>query len=250
VKLANGEAAPADPSAAEVKSIFVGRLSWNVDSEWLAQEFAECGEVVSATVQMDRNTGKSRGFGHVHFATTEAVEAALAMNGKEIDGRPVNIDKSEPQDRSRARESRAKAFGDETSSASSTLFVGNLSFGVAEDTLWEFFGEYGQVKSVRLPTDRETGRPKGFGYVEFDDVEGAKKAFERAQNLEIEGRALRLDFSQPRDNSGGGRGGYSDRGGRVCRDQHHIVFPHLLNCSSFSGWQSRRLWCESRPRVW
>jgi len=174
---------------------------------------------VSAHVQMDRNTGKSRGFGYVHFTTAEAVEKALKMNGKEIDGRPVNIDRSSQQDKTQGREKRANAFGDTTSPASTTLFVGNLSFSVTEDTVWSFFNEYG-VKSVRLPTDRESGRPKGFGYVEFEDLEGAKKAFEGAAGAEIEGRAIRLDYSQPRDSSGGGdRGGFGggyggDRGGR------------------------------------
>lgn len=203
-------------------SIFVGRLSWSVDNDRLAQEFSGCGEVVSATVQMDRNTGKSRGFGYVHFATTEAVEKALQMNGQEIDGRAVNIDRSQALDKTQVREKRANAFGDETSSPSTTLFIGNLSFGVTEDTVWSFFNEWG-VKSVRLPTDRETGRPKGFGYVEFEDLDGAKKAFEGAAGAEIEGRNIRVDYSQPRDSSGGGgrggrgggRGGFGgDRGGR------------------------------------
>ena len=150
------------------------------------------------------------------------------MNGKEIDGRPINVDKSTSPDKSQVREKRAKTFGDEISPPSNTLFVGNLSFGVNEDTVWSFFNEYG-VKNVRLPTDRDTGRPKGFGYVEFEDIDGAKKAFEASQGAEIEGRAIRLDYSQPRDGPGGGFGGgrggprgggrgggrgFGDRGGR------------------------------------
>ncbi|KAF7330957.1 Nuclear localization sequence-binding protein [Mycena venus] len=222
VKLANGDAAPAsggEGGEEEIKSIFVGKLSWNVDNDRLAQEFASCGEVVSATVAIDRNTGQSRGFGHVHFTTTEAVEAALKMNGTEIDGRPVNIDYGRPADKSKVRENRAKTFGDTASEPSATLFVGNLSFGVDEDTVWSFFNECGgSVKSVRLPTDRDTGRPKGFGYVEFEDIDSAKKAYEAANGQEIEGRAIRLDYSQPRDSSGGGGGGRGfgggDRGGR------------------------------------
>ncbi|KAE9401397.1 RNA-binding domain-containing protein [Gymnopus androsaceus JB14] len=211
VKLANGDAAPAE-SNDEIKSIFVGQLSWNVDNEWLGQEFASCGEVVSATVQMDRNTGRSRGFGYVHFSTTDAVEKALEMNGKEIDGRPIKVDKSTPINKDASREKRAKTFGDETGPPSSTLFVGNLSFSANEDSVWEFFGDYG-VKSVRLPTDRESGKPKGFGYVEFDDIENAKKAFEALSGQELDGRAVRLDYSQPRDSSGGGGRG-APRGGR------------------------------------
>lgn len=190
----------------EIRSIFVGRLSWNVDNDWLAQEFAECGDVESAHVQMDRNTGRSRGFGYVHFKTADAVEKALALNGKEIDGRPVNIDKSSHPDKKTSVEKRAQAFGDTTSPPSAVLFVGNLSFGVNEDTLWETFGEHGDVKSVRVPTDRETGKPKGFAYVEFSEVGAAKNAHGALQGYELDGRSIRLDFSQPRD-SAGGRGG-------------------------------------------
>ncbi|KAG1811241.1 uncharacterized protein BJ212DRAFT_1579263 [Suillus subaureus] len=215
VKLVDDDAAPS-VSTEETKSIFVGRLSWNVDNDWLAQEFASCGEIVSAQVQTDRATGKSRGFGYVHFTSADAVEKALQMNGKEIDGRPVNIDKSTPPDKSAVRENRAKSFGDTQSPVSSVLFVGNLSFGVNEDQLWEVFGEHGDVKSVRVPTDRESGRPKGFAYVEFSAVEAAQTAHGQLQGYELDGRSLRLDYSQPRDSAGGGRGGgrggFGDRG--------------------------------------
>jgi RNA recognition motif-containing protein len=67
--------------------------------------------VVKSSPPTDRNTGKSRGFGHVYFSTAEAIEAALALNGKEFDDRPVNIDKSQPVDKSKVHESRAKTFG-------------------------------------------------------------------------------------------------------------------------------------------
>jgi nucleolin len=95
---------------------------------------------------MDRDSGKSRGFGYVRFTTSEAVEKALLMNGQEIDGRAVNIDRSTAPDKShwQARDRHTKAFGDQqTSPPSSTLFVGNLSFDVSEDTVLSFFNDYG-----------------------------------------------------------------------------------------------------------
>ncbi|KAG8218234.1 hypothetical protein J3R82DRAFT_3802 [Butyriboletus roseoflavus] len=193
VKLVNDTANVLN-SSEETRSIFVGRLSWNVDNDWLAQEFAECGEVESAHVQMDRNTGRSRGFGYVHFKTADAVEKAIAWNGREIDGRAVNIDKSNPPDKKTSTEKRAQAFGDTSSPPSA-------------DTLWETFGEHGDVKSVRVPTDRETGKPKGFAYVEFSEVAAAKGAHAALQGFELDGRSIRLDFSQPRDGAGGRGGG-------------------------------------------
>ena len=213
-KLVNGDAATVTDDASST-TVFVGRLSWNVDNDWLKSEFEECGEVVSARVQMDRNTGKSRGFGYVEFADPASVEKALQLSGKDIDGRPINVDRSTnnkaPGGTGNPNEARRTAYGDRTSPPSSVLFVGNLSWSATEDSLWELFAEYGDVKSVRVPTDRESGKVKGFGYVEFFDVESAKKAFEGAQGMEVLGRNLRLDYSQPREDGGGARG--SPRGG-------------------------------------
>ena len=66
---------------------------------------------------------------------------------------------------------------------------------------------------IRLPTDPESGRPKGFGYVQFSSVEEARAAFNELNGAEIDGRPVRLDFSTPRANNGGGGGGGRGRGG-------------------------------------
>lgn len=202
--------------------IFVGQLSWNIDDEWLKSEFEQLGTVKSARVQLDRQNGRSRGFGYVEFESHDiALKAMEQFAGKEIDGRPIRVDLSVP--RAPNPEKRAKSFGDQRSDPSNTLFVGNLSFNTNEDSVWEFFGEFGAIESVRVPTDRETGAPKGFGYVSFADVDTAKAAIDGAAGSELDGRVLRLDFSTPKDRSarpprgggarGGGRGGRGGRGG-------------------------------------
>jgi len=212
VKTTNGSAAVAQLEDGSTKTIFVGNLSWAVDNDRLSQEFADCGEVVSARVQLDRNTGKSRGFGYVTFATTEAADAAISLNGtKEVDGRTLNLDKS--TDVGPNREKRAQAFGDVRGAPSKVLFVGNLSWNTVEDTIWDAFSEYGEVSSVRLPTDRESGRPKGYGYIEFSAVDSAQKALDAMSGKELDGRSIRLDFSQPRDANGIGRGRGAGFGG-------------------------------------
>lgn len=87
------------------------------------------------------------------------------LNGKEIDGRAIRVDIAAGRDDSNKQktERRANAFGDQQSPPADTLFIGNLPFTANEDSLYEMFAEYGSVQSVRLPTDRETGAPKGFG---------------------------------------------------------------------------------------
>ncbi|KAJ8100403.1 RNA-binding domain-containing protein, partial [Lipomyces tetrasporus] len=196
--------------------LFVGRLSWNVDDDWLKREFEEIGEIVSARIVFDKHSGKSKGFGYVDFADASSAQKAIdELQGKEIDGRPVNLDLSTAkpaENNSSNRNTRAEKFGDKLSEPSDTLFLGNLSFSVDRDSLFEVFGAHGNVLNVRLPTNPETEQLKGFGYVQFASADEAKAALEALNGSPISGRPVRLDYSTPRDNSGGGRGGA--RGGR------------------------------------
>ena len=95
------------------------------------------------------------------------------------------------------------------------IYVGNLPFTAREDEVRDLFAEHGEVISVALPTDRETGRPRGFGFVEMED-EDAKKAISALDGKDMGGRALRVNEAQPREQRGfgGGGGGYGGpRGG-------------------------------------
>ncbi len=70
------------------------------------------------------------------------------------------------------------------------LYVGNLSFSTSEDALHRLFQDYGTVKSARLVTDRETGRPRGFGFVEMEDQSAGLNAIDSLNNKEVDGRRL------------------------------------------------------------
>ncbi len=78
------------------------------------------------------------------------------------------------------------------------LYVGNLSWGVDDDSLKNFFAKYGEVTDARVITDRETGRSRGFGFVEMPD-EAAKKAIAEGDGVELDGRALRINEAKPRE---------------------------------------------------
>ena len=78
------------------------------------------------------------------------------------------------------------------------IYVGNLSFQLSEDDLNSAFGEYGQVDSAKIITDRETGRSKGFGFIEMPNQEEAEKAIEGLNGKELEGRAVKVNESKPR----------------------------------------------------
>ena len=93
------------------------------------------------------------------------------------------------------------------------LYVGNLSFQTTEGDLETLFAEAGNVESVRIITDRDTGRSRGFGFVEMSD-EDAKKAISQFNEKDVDGRALTVNEAKPqvkRDGGGGGYGGGRDR---------------------------------------
>ena len=92
------------------------------------------------------------------------------------------------------------------------IYVGNLSFDSTEADVSELFSQYGEVVSCALPTDRETGRPRGFGFVEMAD-DDAKKAIQALDGKDLGGRSLRVNEAQPREPRGGGGGGYGGGGG-------------------------------------
>lgn len=86
------------------------------------------------------------------------------------------------------------------------LYVGNLPFSATEDQLNVAFSQHGKVHSVKLINDRETGRPRGFGFVEMDDA-AALSAIEAMDGVEMGGRALRVNEAEDRRGGGGGGGG-------------------------------------------
>jgi RNA recognition motif-containing protein len=94
----------------------------------------------------------------------------------------------------------------------SKLYVGNLSYNVAEDELRELFSQAGEIKEVTLIMDRDTRRPKGFGFVEFMNQADAEKAIQMFCEHELDGRRLTVNMARPREERGGG--GYGNRGGR------------------------------------
>ncbi|WP_287127564.1 RNA-binding protein [Candidatus Cyanaurora vandensis] len=100
------------------------------------------------------------------------------------------------------------------------IYVGNLSFKATEQDIIDVFAEYGEVKSVKLPTDRETGRMRGFAFVELASEAEEMAAIEALDGAEWLGRDLRVNKAQPkpqggpRREGGGGGGGYGGGGGR------------------------------------
>jgi RNA recognition motif-containing protein len=93
------------------------------------------------------------------------------------------------------------------------LYVGNLSFHTSESDLNALFSQVGTVESCRIITDRDTGRSRGFGFVEMSSKAEGEAAIARFSGMEVDGRALTVNEAKPQEQRGGGGGGFRGGGG-------------------------------------
>jgi len=92
------------------------------------------------------------------------------------------------------------------------IFVGNLSYQTTQDDLQAAFAQYGSVERVSIVTDRDTGQPRGFAFVEMTDTSAAETAISQLNGADLNGRAMNVNEARPKPQGGGG-GGFGNRGG-------------------------------------
>jgi RNA recognition motif-containing protein len=90
------------------------------------------------------------------------------------------------------------------------IYVGNMNFNLSNEDLFNLFSQFGEVSSAKIINDKETGRSKGFGFVEMENAEDALKAIASLNESEVQGRKLIVNEARPQDKSGGG-GGFKKR---------------------------------------
>jgi len=212
------------------KELFVKNLSWNTDDNKLYEFFGKYGTVENVKVLYDKMSGKARGLSFVEFSTRDEAQAAIDdADNLNVDGRLLQVTYSDQKDANKGPQNgngnRGGYGGQQSTYTPSnydgekhTIFVGNLGFKTTEQSVKSFFKDCGNVVGVRIATDRDTGRSKGFCHVDFDDANAVEKAKSKA-GQDLDGREVRVDASLPRGNSGGSggqrggsRGGF--RGGR------------------------------------
>jgi RNA recognition motif-containing protein len=95
------------------------------------------------------------------------------------------------------------------------IFISNLSWAIKDADLRELFAEYGEISSAKVIMDRETGKSRGFGFVEMPNEEEGKKAIEELDKAEYDGKVITVNVAKPREDRGGSRGGFGggNRGG-------------------------------------
>lgn len=191
--------------------LFVRNLSWSVTEQDLYDLFSEVGAVLSAKIPTRREDGKPRGFAFVEMSSvTEGNDAIQSLNGRLLYDRDIVISFQDENAGGGAARSTGNRSGGSLASKSAKLFVRSLSYSVTEDDLLNLFQQVGSVISVKIPTDRDTGESKGFGFVEMMSANEAEQAINTLNQTALQGKSIAIDYQDSSRSSGRPRGGGQD----------------------------------------
>ncbi|GAB2282975.1 hypothetical protein Dimus_017508 [Dionaea muscipula] len=182
----------ADPER-DQRTVFAYQMPLKATERDVYEFFSKAGKVRDVRLIMDRNSRRSKGVGYVEFFDAMSVPMAIALSGQLFFGQPVMVKPSEAeknlvQSTSGGGSSVTGPYGP----TDRKLYVGNLHFSTTEHQLRQIFESFGPVELVQLPLDLETGQCKGFGFVQFAQVEHAKAAQTLNGQLEIAGRCIKV----------------------------------------------------------
>lgn len=234
MKLAQASEEQSTPSQSGEPSngIYISNMAWDAGENHLREAFSKFGTIDDIKIIRDQ-TGRSRGyvcpwlrmricrfvlltyrvpisFGFVTFDSAEAATAATEeCNQSFWHGRRIRVEPRKSNETAARTSNRSMEKSDPTRA----LYIGNIPYETSDADLNKLFRDLDNVVDVRVAVDRNTGWPRGFAHADFADVESATKAHEAISKMELGGRTLRVDFSQPRDQSRGQNRG-QDRGGR------------------------------------
>ncbi|XP_060650400.1 RNA-binding protein Musashi homolog Rbp6 [Drosophila nasuta] len=159
-----------------LRKIFVGGLSLNTSAAMMRTFFSQFGPVADTVVMRDPISNRSRGFGFVTYADSESVENVQRARPHIIDSKTVDTKRAFP------RHEFNKAVGHLSNIKTNKIFLGGLKDCHDEDSLRDYFRKFGNVTSVKVLTDKDTGRKRGFGFLEFEDTASAGRALAQGKH--------------------------------------------------------------------
>ncbi|KAJ2664613.1 Heteroproteinous nuclear ribonucleoprotein A1 [Coemansia sp. RSA 1199] len=180
-------AAPPRPSggSSEEGKLFVGGLSWETDESRLHSYFSKYGLIMECSIMRDQNTNRPRGFGFVTFDSIDGVNAVLQEPTHTLDGKQIDPKHAIPRENHPAQArpnysqqpAASSRFDDPVKEMKGEkIFVGGLPPSATDADLNSFFGAFGTIVDTKLVMDRETGRSRNYGFLQFDNEESALQA--------------------------------------------------------------------------
>ncbi|XP_073998418.1 heterogeneous nuclear ribonucleoprotein A1-like [Rhodnius prolixus] len=187
-----------NPEGEQFRKLFIGGLDYRTTDDSLKSFYEQWGEIVDVVVMKHPQTQKSRGFGFVTYASSSMVDEAMKNRPHKIDGREVDSKRAVPRDESGA------ATGSNVNVKK--MFVGGLK-EQTEPELREYFSTFGNIVAINIIMDKQTGKRKGYAFVEYDDYDPVDKALLKKDHA-IGGKGVTVKKA-----TGGKDGGEKSRGG-------------------------------------
>jgi RNA-binding protein 39 len=172
------------------RTVFVQQLAARLRTRELKEFFEKVGEVNEAQIVKDRISQRSKGVGYVEFKSEDSVAQALQLTGQKLLGIPVIVQVTEAEKNRQAR--NPDSSGSHPNSIPfHRLYVGNIHFNVTEQDLQAVFEPFGELEFVQLQKD-DSGRSRGYGFVQFRDATQAREALEKMNGFDLAGRPIRV----------------------------------------------------------
>ncbi|KAH6652696.1 hypothetical protein BKA67DRAFT_298612 [Truncatella angustata] len=203
--------------------MFIGGLNWETTDESLRNYFSQFGEVTECTVMRDGATGRSRGFGFLTFKDPKNVNTVMVKEHY-LDGKIIDPKRAIPRDEQEK---------------TSKIFVGGVSQDTTEAEFKDYFAQFGRVVDATLMMDKDTGRPRGFGFVTFESEAGVDNCTQPGQVLSINGKPIEVKKAQPRNNmqeeeAARGRGKFVKKGGFEDQNNNQNQMQNQMNQSGMT----------------
>ncbi|KAI5190998.1 nucleolin [Nematocida minor] len=191
------------------RTVFIKGISFNATEEDLKDLFGKFGNITEVRIPKNRDGVNGKGFGYVEFDNKEScIKSKEELNETEFGGRTIIVDlaKSGPRNGPEgARNNNNSRAGEHT------VFLGNIPFDVEKDDFLSHLKGYADIKQLRIPEDRETGRPKGFAFASFESDQEAQKLIN--SNITYMDRPIRAQMSEKKASAGPRGGSFGREGG-------------------------------------